>query len=68
MNKAGTGRDPEERAGGADWRASWFNRHLQIRLTPGHPESMHCQERFRDPHALHAVAVQSSRLPLEQQF
>jgi len=30
-------------------QVSLFNRHQQMRLTPDHPESMHCQERFRDP-------------------
>ena len=59
MNKAGPGtsRSAEKRAGGAGncrsyLRASWFNRHPQMRLTPAQPESTHCQERFLNPPAL----------------
>jgi hypothetical protein len=37
-------------------RASWFNRHPQMRLTPGHPESTHCQECFRNPPTLHIAS------------
>jgi hypothetical protein len=40
---------------------SRVNRHLQMRLTPGHPESTHCQERFRNPPASHEVGAQDPR-------
>jgi hypothetical protein len=75
MYKVGTARDAEKRAAGGrqllvpgHLRASWFNRHPQMRLTPGHPESTHCQECFRNPPSLHAPAVQDLRQSLEQQF
>ena len=42
-------------------RASWFNRHPQICLTPGHPESTHCQTRPRDPHAIHVYPAPHRR-------
>ena len=38
-----------------------------MRLTPGHPESTHCQERFRNPPELHTAGAQGPRLPPEQQ-
>jgi hypothetical protein len=41
--------------------------HQQMRLTPDHPESTHCQERFRNPPTLHAVAAQGPRWSPEQQ-
>ena len=60
MYKVGTARDAEKRAAGGrqllvpgHLRASWFNRHPQMRLTPGHPESAHCQESFLNPPALY---------------
>ena len=50
-------------------RATWLNRHQQIRLTPGHcyRHPTHCQERFLNPPSLHAVAAQGPRRPLDQQ-
>jgi len=38
-------------------RASLLDRHQQMRVTPGYPESTHCQERFRNPPFLHAAVV-----------
>ena len=44
-------------------RASRVNRHPQMCLTLNHPESTHCQERFRNPPATHAVGAQDHNTP-----
>ena len=68
MNKVGNSQDCRETCGGGRQRpvpgrrpVSRVNRHLQMRLTPGHPESTHCQERFRNPPASHEVGAQDPR-------
>jgi len=74
MNKAGNSQERREACGGGrqlpvpeHQRASLFNRHPQMSLTPDHPESTHCQERFRNPPAIHVEGVQGPRLPPEKQ-
>ena len=59
-NKAGDSKKRREACGGARQQpvserrqVSRFNRHPQMRLTPGHPESAHCQESFLNPPALY---------------
>ena len=71
----GTARDTENRAGGGQsttgpWKLAieLVQQTPAIRLTPGHPESTHCQESFRNPPALHAAAVQGLRQSPDQQF
>ena len=56
MYEAGNSQGRREACGGGRQRpvpehrqASRFNRHPQMSLTPDHPESTHCQERFRNP-------------------